>query len=227
MVKFVKRGGIAVGIGVLLGAAVVGWLRLHPADEAAARSGGGPVVLDMSSTPTPTPSPGSLMVVSPGQVSKSGGAAQTLLGGTGGDAGSSSGSSGGGSGGSGETNSWPGPDKFAQYDQYKDKEGALYGDQIVGTGAAVASGSVVTVNYRGWLTNGKLFDESYTGGKPFSFTEGANRVIAGWEQGLFGMKVGGRRRLIVPPSAGYGAAGHDPIPGNAVLVFDVELLEVK
>lgn len=122
----------------------------------------------------------------------------------------------------------PGPEEFGQYEAYKDKEVAMYGDLVAGTGAAVANGSTVTVQYKGWLTSGKLFDQS-TADRPYSFVEGAHGVIPGWEEGLFGMKVGGKRRLIIPPGRGYGAAGaaNGLIPPNSVLVFDVELVAVK
>lgn len=119
------------------------------------------------------------------------------------------------------------PEDLAQYEEFKDKPGALYQDVRKGTGLEAGSKSTVTVNYRGWLTDGRLFDDTYQTGKTFSFQLGSGQVISGWDQGLVGMKVGGKRRLIVPPVAGYGAQGRDPIPANAVLVFDVELLDVK
>ena len=121
----------------------------------------------------------------------------------------------------------PGPDSFRNYDQYKSAESALYGDIIVGTGAEVTATSKVAVTYKGWLTDGTLFDQTKTdaSGKiqPFVFQMGAKQVIPGWEQGVAGMKVGGKRRVIVPPAVGYGQAGQGPIPANAVLVFDVEV----
>jgi FKBP-type peptidyl-prolyl cis-trans isomerase len=106
-------------------------------------------------------------------------------------------------------------------------------DLTVGTGAEATAGKRLTVNYTGWLydpskpdNKGQQFDSS-VGGAPFSFTLGGN-VIDGWNRGLVGMKVGGKRRLIVPPELAYGAAGFPPaIPGNATLVFDVELLGVQ
>ena len=115
---------------------------------------------------------------------------------------------------------------FKQYEQYKNNDSALFGDIVVGQGAAVAAGSVVTVNYKGWLTGGDLFDQS-AAGQPFSFTEGEHRVIVGWEQGLFGMKVGGKRRLIVPPAVGSGNQAKGSIAAGSVMVFDVELVGVK
>ena len=102
-------------------------------------------------------------------------------------------------------------------------------DLIVGTGAEAKSGDSVTVQYVGVLfANGKEFDSSWKAGKPFTFNLGSGGVIAGWDQGVEGMKVGGRRRLIIPADLAYGAAGSPPaIPANAALVFDVDLLSVK
>ena len=102
-------------------------------------------------------------------------------------------------------------------------------DVIVGTGAEAKSGDSVTVQYVGVLfANGKEFDSSWKGGEPFTFDLGSGGVIAGWDQGVEGMKVGGRRRLIIPAELAYGAAGSPPsIPANAALVFDVDLVSVK
>ena len=95
-----------------------------------------------------------------------------------------------------------------------------------GTGATAIGGMDVSVHYTGWLTNGKQFDSS-SGGEPLTFRLGAGRVIKGWEEGIAGMKVGGKRRLEIPPSLGYGTRGAgDVIPPNATLIFDVELLGV-
>lgn len=126
----------------------------------------------------------------------------------------------------------PGPESFGQYDKYKDDASALFVDLRIGTGAEAKTGQTVAMVYKGWLTNGKLFDESKTDPKSgkiqaFQFVLGQGGVIVGWEQGIPGMKVGGIRRLVVPPSVGYGPGGHDPIPPNAVMVFDVQLAEVK
>ncbi len=102
-------------------------------------------------------------------------------------------------------------------------------DLIVGTGATAKSGDTVDVQYVGVLrSNGKEFDSSWSrGSKPFSFALGAGSVIAGWDQGVVGMKVGGRRRLIIPGDLAYGATGSPPkIPANAALVFDVDLQKV-
>jgi FKBP-type peptidyl-prolyl cis-trans isomerase len=96
-----------------------------------------------------------------------------------------------------------------------------------GTGPAITPGQVAQVHYTGWLVNGKQFDSS-VGGEPFEFTIGQRRVIDGWEEGVTGMKKGGKRRLVVPPELGYGAQGYPgAIPGNATLVFDVELIAIR
>ncbi len=99
-------------------------------------------------------------------------------------------------------------------------------DTVVGTGAAAAAGNIVTVNYTGKLQDGTVFDTSI-GKAPFIFHLGAGEVIPGWDQGLVGMKVGGKRTLIIPPNLGYGPHGYGPIPPNATLTFDVELLRVQ
>jgi FKBP-type peptidyl-prolyl cis-trans isomerase len=101
-------------------------------------------------------------------------------------------------------------------------------DFVVGKGATAVAGKMVKVNYIGKLVNGKQFDASCDRGEAFEFALGAGQVIKGWDEGVAGMKVGGIRRLIIPSSLGYGAAGAGgAIPGGAALVFDVELLEVK
>jgi FKBP-type peptidyl-prolyl cis-trans isomerase FkpA len=110
----------------------------------------------------------------------------------------------------------------------KTKPGGLeYWDIKPGTGAEATAGKTVTVNYTGWLTNGKKFDSS-VGRQPFTFHLGGGEVIKGWDEGVAGMKVGGKRQLKIPPELGYGARGAGGvIPPNATLVFDVELLGVK
>ncbi len=101
-------------------------------------------------------------------------------------------------------------------------------DEKVGTGAEATAGKKVTVNYVGTLTDGTKFDSSYDRNQPFSFNLGAGEVIQGWDQGVAGMKVGGKRKLTIPASLGYGAAGAGGvIPPNATLIFEVELLSVE
>jgi FKBP-type peptidyl-prolyl cis-trans isomerase FkpA len=100
-------------------------------------------------------------------------------------------------------------------------------DETVGTGAVAENGDVLTVNYVGTLTDGTKFDSSIDRGTPFQFTLGAGQVIQGWEQGFVGMKVGGKRKLIIPPSLAYGANQVGPIPPNSTLIFEVELLKVQ
>ena len=100
-------------------------------------------------------------------------------------------------------------------------------DEVVGTGAEAVAGKTVSVNYTGTLTDGTKFDSSYDRNQPFEFELGAGRVIKGWDQGVAGMKVGGKRKLVIPPSLGYGAQANGKIPANSTLVFEVELLDVK
>jgi FKBP-type peptidyl-prolyl cis-trans isomerase FkpA len=100
-------------------------------------------------------------------------------------------------------------------------------DITVGNGDAAAAGHHVTVHYTGWLTDGQKFDSSKDRGDPFDFPLGGRRVIAGWDEGVQGMRVGGVRKLTIPPELGYGARGAGGvIPPNATLVFEVELLEI-
>ncbi len=107
-------------------------------------------------------------------------------------------------------------------------------DIKVGTGTVAADGHIVVVHYTGWLYDekaadhhGSKFDSSVDRNQPFSFPLGAGRVIKGWDQGVAGMKVGGKRTLTIPPDLGYGPSGKGPIPPASTLIFDVELLEVK
>lgn len=101
-------------------------------------------------------------------------------------------------------------------------------DEKVGTGEEAVNGKKVTVNYVGTLTDGKKFDSSYDRKAPFSFTLGVGEVIQGWDIGVAGMKVGGKRKLTIPPELGYGSSGAgDAIPANATLIFEVELLKVE
>src|SRR5262252_10463098 len=105
--------------------------------------------------------------------------------------------------------------------------GLVYEDLAVGSGAAARSGSDVLVHYTGWLTNGTKFDSSLDRGEPFGFPLGKGKVISGWDEGVEGMRVGGKRKLTIPPALGYGAYGAGGvIPPNATLVFEVELLAI-
>lgn len=108
------------------------------------------------------------------------------------------------------------------------KMGLKVEDLKVGTGQEVNRGDLVEVHYTGWLTNGKKFDSSKDGGKPFTFPLGGRRVIKGWDVGVVGMKVGGVRKLTIPPELAYEKEGSPPdIPPNATLVFEIELLGIK
>jgi FKBP-type peptidyl-prolyl cis-trans isomerase len=103
--------------------------------------------------------------------------------------------------------------------------GLIVQDVVVGTGASAAPGDVLVVHYVGQLEDGTTFD-STQGRQPFTFRLGAGDVIAGWEQGLLGMQAGGRRLLVIPASLAYGAQGYGPIPPNATLIFEVELVSI-
>lgn len=106
--------------------------------------------------------------------------------------------------------------------------GLKYSDIKVGSGETAKSGDQVSVHYTGWLTDGKRFDSSVLRQKPFSFPIGQGRVIAGWDQGVAGMQIGGIRQLVIPPDLGYGKAGAGGvIPPGATLIFEVELLEIS
>lgn len=159
-----------------------------------------------------------------GQISPSGN--QTSAQGNSTSSGSSSGSSSSG-GGSQSID----PSTFAQYEKYKPETKALFGDIKVGDGATIGNAQTATVVYKGWLTNGQLFDQSKVNSEgkteAFQFKIGSGQVIPGWDQGVAGMKVGGVRLIVVPPSVGYGTTDHGPIPANSVLVFQVQLVDVK
>lgn len=108
-------------------------------------------------------------------------------------------------------------------------EGLMLEDLQVGTGVEAVSGKKIKVHYTGWLVNGTKFDSSVDRNEPFEFVLGAGSVIQGWDKGFGGMKVGGKRKLTIPPELGYGkrAVGSGLIPANSTLIFDVELLGVN
>jgi FKBP-type peptidyl-prolyl cis-trans isomerase len=107
-------------------------------------------------------------------------------------------------------------------------DGLQYTDEQVGTGAEATTGKTAVVHYTGWLMDGTKFDSSVDRNQPFSFPLGAGQVIKGWDEGVVGMKVGGKRILIIPPQLGYGSRGAgNVIPPNATLKFEVQLLDVR
>ncbi len=107
------------------------------------------------------------------------------------------------------------------------ESGLKYEDLVQGDGAEATPGKHVSVHYTGWLTDGSKFDSSIDRNAPFQFSLGAGMVIRGWDEGVQGMKIGGKRKLTIPPQLGYGERGAGGvIPPNATLVFDVELLEI-
>lgn len=121
----------------------------------------------------------------------------------------------------------PSPPK-ASADAITTASGLIYEDLQVGNGATVKSGDNVSVNYTGWLENGTKFDSSLDRGQPSDFGIGVGQVIAGWDEGIPGMKVGGTRLLIIPPTLGYGSAGRPPtIPANSTLIFEVQVVAIK
>ncbi len=103
----------------------------------------------------------------------------------------------------------------------------LVNDTVVGTGDEATTGARVVVNYTGRFTDGKVFDSSLSRNEPFQFVLGSGQVIKGWDLGIVGMRVGGKRTLTVPPDLAYGANDYGPIPGGSTLIFDVELLKVE
>jgi len=105
--------------------------------------------------------------------------------------------------------------------------GLKYVDMKVGDGESPQAGQLVTVHYTGWLEDGTKFDSSVDKNRPFEFTIGAGGVIKGWDEGVMTMKVGGKRKLTIPPELGYGARGIGPIPPNSTLIFEVELLTIR
>ena len=106
--------------------------------------------------------------------------------------------------------------------------GLAFQDLVLGEGEEAVAGKIVVVHYTGWLADGSMFDSSVNNGRPESFTLGNGEMIDGWDEGIPGMRVGGKRKLVLPPALAYGRRGFPPvIPRNATLVFDVELLDVR
>lgn len=209
MRSVVRFSAITIMAGVVIGLGIVGWLQTHP-----------------SAQPTDPPAAGSALSSNGSVLSVTSGDSNQLQGEplTGQSiAGSSSNSQQSSSSTSSSSNQLPSPSQFGVYDQYKGNSTALYIDVIPGTGASVAKGSSVTIQFQLYLTTGQEVSAS-TPGKPFTFTEGAGTVIPGIEEAVFGMKTGGQRRLIIPPSTGFGSAGKSPIPPNAMIIMDVTLI---
>jgi FKBP-type peptidyl-prolyl cis-trans isomerase len=125
----------------------------------------------------------------------------------------------------------PLPSQFSTYEQYANSETPLYIDVVIGQGEEVKNGDNVAIFYKGYLTNGGLFDQSRPDDsgqpEPFVYQVGAGQVIPGWEATIPGMKVGGQRRLIIPSQFGYGPSGQGSIPANSMLIFDVELVDIN
>lgn len=128
-------------------------------------------------------------------------------------------------------NQLPSPDEFSVYEEYSESESPLYIDTVIGTGKEAKKGDNVAMLYKGYLTNGQIFDESRLNDEnqieAFGFTLGSGQVIQGWDTTITGMKVGGSRRLIIPAQFGYGPSAQGSIPPNSMLIFDVELVAVE
>lgn len=125
----------------------------------------------------------------------------------------------------------PKPEEFEVYEQYALSETAQYQEILVGTGQEALEGDTLAVVYKGWLTDGTQFDQNRVNDQNqielFVFQLGAHKVVPGWEQTVYGMKEGGKRRLVIPAKLGYGEMGQGPIPPNSMLIFDVELVQVQ
>ena len=117
---------------------------------------------------------------------------------------------------------------MSEGDYVTTESGLKYHDLAKGDGPTPEKGQTVVVHYTGWLSDGKMFDSSLPKGRPFSFVLGAGGVIAGWEEGVATMRIGGRRQLVIPHTLGYGESGYAGlIPPRATLVFEVDLLEIE
>ena len=199
---------------------VFAWRHYHPSSEAA-DSNGGSVALDSEgSATTKSGIPLSVGQTNPSATQQNDQAASNNNGLKVTSSGTNT------SGNSSSASADPDPITF---DKYKSVTQSQYQELVVGSGDAAAAGKKAEVLYRGWLTDGTLFDQSYVKGQanPFVFTPGDHKVISGWEAGIIGMKVGGKRLLILTPDLAYGAKGYGPIPPNAVLIFEIELLAVQ
>lgn len=128
-------------------------------------------------------------------------------------------------------NQLPTPEQFNVYEEYSSSESPLYIDTVIGTGKEAKESDNVAMLYKGYLTNGQLFDQSRLNEdnvlEAFGFTLGSGQVIPGWEATIPGMKAGGSRRLIIPSQFGYGPSGQGQIPPNSILIFDVDLVAVE
>lgn len=136
-----------------------------------------------------------------------------------------------GAGGNSSSGSSVDTSTFAAYNKYRNNKDALFGDMKKGGGGALTAGKQAGIYYKVWLTNGALIDQSPVSAsgqpQPFSFKLGAHQVITGLEEGVYGMKVGGSRLVIVPPAVGYGSQAHASVPADSVLVFEVQLVSVR
>ena len=119
------------------------------------------------------------------------------------------------------------PTTVDQEDYTTTDSGLMYHDFEVGDGPSPEAGQIVVVHYTGWLEDGTMFDSSLLRGQPAEFPIGVGQVIPGWEEGVGSMNVGGRRQLVIPPDLAYGDSGREPIPPNAVLIFEVELVDIR
>lgn len=215
-----KKIGISVGAIVALVIVAVGVIMLTHKDNKTVAASAAAVGTMSSDAATEAGTTGGLAV--------GGGAALGQLGSNDQQAARSAASGTGGGNTSSGGAQLPDPSTFKDYEKYKDAKSAMFGEIVVGNGAELKANMKAAVAYKGWLTDGQVFDQSKANSEgkiePFVFQIGANQVIPGWEQGLVGMKVGGTRILIVPPSVGYGANARGSIPPNSVLVFAVQLI---
>lgn len=207
-------------VGLVLGGGIVLWKAQHMPPPQISFDKGGSVVLNTAPTPEITPEPGALLV-RPNSGSGGGNVQGMSLEGAQPTTAPSAREV------SSQEPLLPTKEEFAKYESMKGEQSAYYSDLRIGKGPEVKVGSLAAVIYRGWLTDGTIFDDTFDKRTAFEFKEGDHRVIAGWEQTIIGMKQGGKRRLIIPPALGYGAAGNGPVPPNAMLIFDVELVSVK